>query len=268
MGMKLLPFAMALSCAALVAGCGRQAATESDAEKQHQEQLAEEQQAQLLSALHEREAALDERDRLLTEREQQLAVAPASPAAPQQPAPPPVATAPAPAASASPDVTYQEFYDALSPYGTWVQMPGYGYVWQPLATVQDFRWRPYTLGRWAYTDDGWTWASDEPFGWITYHYGRWKRTHTLGWVWVPADEWAPAWVSWRYGNYYVGWAPLPPEARFDGATGIQQWADQQYNLGESDYTFVPASEFADENMADEEVPPDQADSIYDDSNNV
>jgi hypothetical protein len=269
--MKLLPFAMALSCAALVAGCGRQAATESDAEKQHQEQLTEEQQAQILSALHEREAALDERDRLLTEREQQLAPASASPSQAQQSVPPPVASgpaaAPAPAASAAPDVTYQEFYNALSPYGSWVQMPGYDYVWQPLATVQDNTWRPYTLGHWVYTDDGWTWLSEEPFGWLTYHYGRWMRTHTLGWVWVPGDQWAPAWVSWRYGNNYVGWAPLPPEAQFDGATGIQQWADQQYDLGASDYTFVPATDFGEGNMADVEVPPDENGSIYDDSNN-
>ena len=53
--------------------------------------------------------------------------------------------------------------------------------WQPWATVQDAHWRPYTLGRWAYTDDGWTWISDEPFGWITYHYGRWMRTRNLNW---------------------------------------------------------------------------------------
>jgi hypothetical protein len=265
--MKLLPIAAALSCAALLAGCNRPASTQSDAEKQQQEELAEQQQAQLLSALHEREAALDERDRLLTEREQQLALA--SPT-PQQPAPPPVASAPASAPQSPPpaaDVTYQEFYDALSPYGTWVQMPGYGYVWQPLATVQDFRWRPYTLGHWIYTDDGWTWASDEPFGWLTYHYGRWMRTHTLGWVWFPGDEWAPAWVSWRYGNDFVGWAPLPPEARFDGATGIQQWADEQYDLGASDYTFVSAADFGEGNMADVEVPPDDNGPIFDDSNN-
>jgi hypothetical protein len=263
--MRLFSLAAALSCAALLAGCNRQAATESDAERQQKEQLAEEQQAQILSAMHEREAALDERERLLDEREQ-IAPASASPAAqqPVAPTPPPVA---APPPSAAPEVTYQEFYDALSPYGSWVQMAGYDYVWQPLATVQDSRWRPYTVGQWAYTDDGWTWLSDEPFGWLTYHYGRWMRTHTLGWVWVPGDQWAPAWVSWRYGNNYVGWAPLPPEARFDGATGIQQWADEQYDLGASDYTFVPAADFGEPDMADVDVPSDENEPIYDDSNN-
>jgi hypothetical protein len=28
-------------------------------------------------------------------------------------------------------VSYQTFYDELSPYGKWVDYPGYGYVWSP-----------------------------------------------------------------------------------------------------------------------------------------
>jgi hypothetical protein len=30
------------------------------------------------------------------------------------------------------------------------------------------------------------------------------------WVWIPGIEWAPAWVSWRVGGGYIGWAPLAP----------------------------------------------------------
>ena len=71
-------------------------------------------------------------------------------------------------------------------------------------------WRPYADGYWAYTDVGWTWVSNEDFGWATYHYGRWARLRDHGWVWVPGREWGPAWVSWRTGGDYVGWAPLPP----------------------------------------------------------
>jgi hypothetical protein len=272
--MKLLPIATALSCAALLIGCGRPAASNSDTDKQDQERLAEEQAALQLSQLHEREAALDEREALLAQREQQLAT-PSIPSAPsqppEQPAPLPLApasaqSAPVQPASPSLNASYEVFFDALSPYGSWVLMTGYGYVWQPSATAQDSRWRPYTIGNWAYTNDGWTWISNEPFGWITYHYGRWMRTRTLGWVWFPGDQWAPAWVSWRYGNEFVGWAPLPPEARFNPATGIQQWADQQYNLGATDYTFVPASDFGDDNMADVDVPPDDNGPIYENSN--
>lgn len=281
MGMKIIPFTVGLACAALLVSCGRQRVGDAGTDKQVQEQVDEQHQARQQSELREREAALDERERLLNEREQQSPLAAdAPPTAPDvppvQPVPPgPLAPAAPPldaaqpqADATSPEAGYQLFYDALSTYGSWIEMPGYGYVWQPWTTVQDPRWRPYTIGGWVFTDAGWTWMSDEPFGWITYHYGRWMRTHTLGWVWVPGDQWAPAWVSWRYGNDFAGWAPLPPEARFDGATGIQQWADQQYNLGAADYTFVPASDFGDESMAGDEVPPDQEAPIYDASNNV
>src|SRR2546423_9736807 len=39
---------------------------------------------------------------------------------------------------------------------------------------------------------------------------------------VPGDEWAPAWVSWRSSKDYVGWAPLPPEARSEEHTSELQ----------------------------------------------
>ena len=60
-------------------------------------------------------------------------------------------------------------------------------------------------------DYGWYWDSREPYGWATYHYGRWALTADYGWVWVPGAEWGPAWVDWRYGGGYAGWAPMPPE---------------------------------------------------------
>jgi hypothetical protein len=275
--MKVLRFAViavGFAGVALVVSCGPKAPQTSDTDKQDQDRQAEEHEAQVQRESHEREAALDERERLLTERENQLTVAttpaptPQQAEAPQPGSPVQVPAGATPAPADSTDASYQAFYDALSPYGAWVTMPGYGYVWQPAATVQDAAWRPYTVGHWAFTDQGWTWMSEEPFGWVTYHYGRWMRTRGLNWVWVPGDQWAPAWVSWRYGNDFVGWAPLPPEARFDGATGIQQWADDQYNLGASDYTFVPASDFGDDSMADNAVPVDQNGPIYDDSNNM
>ena len=73
----------------------------------------------------------------------------------------------------------------------------------------------HEYGHWVYTDEwGWYWVSDDDeddWGWVTYHYGRWAFDRRLGWFWVPGDEWAPAWVDWRYGGDYVGWAPLPPD---------------------------------------------------------
>ena len=54
------------------------------------------------------------------------------------------------------------------------------------------------------------WVSNEPFGWATYHYGRWGFSNRVGWFWVPGNRWAPAWVAWRSSNDYLAWAPLPP----------------------------------------------------------
>jgi hypothetical protein len=110
------------------------------------------------------------------------------------------------------------FYDALAPYGDWFSMDKYGWVWAPYNVAVS--WRPYTVGHWVYTDDGCTWDSDEPWGWATYHYGRWTYDATHGWVWVPGEEWAPAWVAWRYGDGYIGWAPLPPAIGWDDGSGL------------------------------------------------
>jgi hypothetical protein len=106
--------------------------------------------------------------------------------------------------------TFQTFYDGLAGQGTWIQTQQFGYVWQPQVT--DPNWAPYTDGYWAYSDQGWFWVSNEAWGWATYHYGRWANLDGTGWVWVPGYVWAPAWVSWRYGNGYTGWAPLPPDS--------------------------------------------------------
>lgn len=106
-----------------------------------------------------------------------------------------------------------EFRVALESYGFWQHSSRFGEVWVPYDKPRG--WRPYTVGRWVYTDEwGWYWVSDpeeEDWGWITYHYGRWVRERGLGWVWVPGEEWAPAWVNWRNGDDYVGWAPQPPD---------------------------------------------------------
>ena len=64
-----------------------------------------------------------------------------------------------------------------------------------------------------YTEEyGWYWDSYEPFAWAVYHYGRWGFDPAYNWYWVPGDTWSPAWVQWRYGDQYVGWAPEPPHA--------------------------------------------------------
>ena len=107
----------------------------------------------------------------------------------------------------SSDITYQQFYDDLSPYGDWVDYQNYGYVWVP--AEQGFR-PYYNNGHWIYTTYGWTWVSNYNWGWAPFHYGRWLYDDAYGWMWVPGYQWAPAWVSWRGGGDYYGWAPLGP----------------------------------------------------------
>jgi len=105
-------------------------------------------------------------------------------------------------------VSDQEFYDNLQNYGTWVQDDQYGNVWVPDV---DGDFRPYaTNGYWVQTDYGTTWVSDYPWGWATFHYGRWRYDDYYGWEWIPGHEWAPAWVNWRHGGGYYGWAPMQP----------------------------------------------------------
>ncbi|MCW0218920.1 MAG: hypothetical protein OJI67_11415 [Prosthecobacter sp.] len=136
---------------------------------------------------------------------------------------------------------YSMFYEELNPYGQWLEVEGYGYAWQPnLATRST--WRPYVDGRWVWSDHGWAWDTPEPFGWATYHYGRWVQINRRGWVWVPGREWAPAWVSWRSGDDCVGWAPLPPIRRH-GFTSIGYECDVNYGLSPSSYIFIEANNF-------------------------
>src|SRR5690606_14132656 len=105
-------------------------------------------------------------------------------------------------------ITYQTFYDELSPYGNWIEYPGYEHVWSP-NVEGDFR--PYlTNGNWEYTTDGWAWASNYDWGWAPFHYGRWLYEPSYGWLWVPGYEWSPAWVTWGEVDGFYAWAPLYP----------------------------------------------------------
>ena len=121
------------------------------------------------------------------------------------------------------DVSMDFIYDNLSG-GNWIDAEGYGYGWQPDVVVRDPNWRPYSDGYWAYTDYGWTWISYEDFGWATYHYGRWANLGDYGWVWFAGEDldWGPAWVSWRTGGDYIGWAPLPPRGPVPNPDFLQE----------------------------------------------
>ena len=141
-----------------------------------------------------------------------------------------------------PVADYGMFYDSLGSYGSWSDTEDYGYVWQP-AVVRDADWRPYSRGRWACSDRGWMWISDEPFGWATYHYGRWTLLRGRGWIWVPGSEWAPSWVSWRENADHIGWAPLPPETLAYRGHAWDSTVDVQFRISPACFTFVEIGYF-------------------------
>jgi probable HAF family extracellular repeat protein len=168
--------------------------------------------------------------------------------------------------SEGPSGDYNVFYSKLSTDGEWVEAGDYGYVFRPRVAQED--WAPYRDGHWVWTDRGWFWHSNEHFGWATYHYGRWVRIAGLGWSWVPGHEWAPAWVSWRKSNNYVGWAPLPPGAHVDQNSGISGWADSYYGLGPKAYTFISYKNWSDPTYQRAFVPPDRTVEIIRETQNI
>ena len=157
----------------------------------------------------------------------------------------PISTAVVPPAQAQ--FRGAQFHDALTPYGQWRHSSRWGDVWAPQVTPD---WRPYTVGRWIYTDDwGWYWVagdSEGQWGWVVYHYGRWVFDADLGWIWIPDDTWGPAWVMWRQGTEQLGWAPLPPEPLL-----------VEYREEPDVWSFVQAQEFFAPDIASVLLPANQ-----------
>ena len=132
--------------------------------------------------------------------------------------------------NAQESISFQVFYDELSPYGTWIDNADYGYVWIPNV---DPGFVPYaTNGYWTLTDEGWAWISNYPWGWAPFHYGRWFTDPNYGPMWVPDNEWGPGWVTWRMSSDYYGWAPIGPGVNINDAYGNGYYEHHNH------YTFV------------------------------
>src|SRR5438270_2739046 len=266
---KFFIFPAVIALAAL-GSCQKQqteAEKNAEVERQVQERLAAEHQTEQQQRLERRQADLDAREKAMAEKENAATSTPARSERAES------ETTESRIRGAKPreraiTTGYSTFYNKLESYGDWIETGDYGYVFHPREAESSRSWRPYTNGRWVYSDAGWTWISEEPFGWATYHYGRWTRLRGIGWVWVPGNQWAPAWVSWRKSNDYVGWAPLPPEARFDQHTGIHNWSDSYYDIGPDQYCFVPTREFGAQRIESALVPPERNVTIVNQTTNV
>ena len=138
-------------------------------------------------------------------------------------------------------VGFQAFYDDLSPYGSWVDYPDYGYVWYP---SEGAGFSPYgTNGYWVLTDFGWTWYSFYVWGWAPFHYGRWFTDPFYGPMWVPGYEWGPGWVAWRQSAGFYGWCPIAPGISIEVA-----YSNSYYGRAD-DWRFVRDRDFGREHLS-------------------
>ena len=166
------------------------------------------------------------------------------------------------------EVTVNYFYDTLTPYGTWVDVDGYGRCWRPSVVVYNPGWQPYCdHGHSVYTDYGWYWFSDYSWGWAPFHYGRWFRHAHWGWCWAPDTIWGPSWVTWRYSDDYCGWAPLPPLAVYREGfgfffNGLAVSVGFDFGLSWNCFAFVPIGHFCDPHPRRYCVAPAQVTQIY------
>ncbi len=117
---------------------------------------------------------------------------------------------------------------ALEENGRWESVPYEGterWFWRP--TTVAVGWSPFTAGRWTDWYGDQTWIPEEPFGYVTHHYGNWVYARD-NWYWAPPVVslriglpflnigffWSPGRVSWIHSGAYVGWVPLAPRETY------------------------------------------------------
>lgn len=152
-------------------------------------------------------------------------------------------------------VSFGSFQRQLSPYGSWSYNARWGDVWRPRAAG----FRPYYDGYWVNTREyGVVWVSNDPWGDVTTHYGRWVFDPRDGWLWVPGYVWGPSWVVWRSGGGQIGWFPMPPDdyygngpyrGRYDNYYGYRDWYGPSFGNDTffSLWIFVGEDRFSDRN---------------------
>jgi hypothetical protein len=101
----------------------------------------------------------------------------------------------------------------LNYYGSFVNMPGCGSVWQPYFVSA--AWSPYDNGSWAwYPNVGYSWVSPYPWGWLPFHSGNWVSCGGSGWGWHPGGSFTglqnTGLLNAARANRPVPTAPAPP----------------------------------------------------------
>lgn len=128
----------------------------------------------------------------------------------------------------------------IEPYGRWVYVQEYRYVWVPIVSVG---WTPFRYGHWTWRKGVYCWIPREPWGWIPFHYGRWIYLPHHGWVWVPPVSrvifWHPGAVAWHIGPTHISWVPLAPGETY---YGYRSYGPSSVNLTKGNI-HIPPSRF-------------------------
>ena len=131
----VLPLVIALS---IFCSCQKQqtdAERQAEIDRQVQQRLDAEHQAQEKEQLAQRQADLNAREKTLAEKEN----AAATPSRDQHPS---IARRTPESSSDRSTASYDTFYTKLDPYGEWRETSDYGYVWQPREAERSRSWRP------------------------------------------------------------------------------------------------------------------------------
>ena len=122
-------------------------------------------------------------------------------------------------------------FPELAEWGDVITIGGVEY-WKPYLLHDALRssWEPYSDGYLYYDDeiDGLVWVSQDPWGFITEHYGYWRHHDRYGFVWRPL--------------YPLAWRPYVATMFYDGSGAILSWcpfSSEVWNLGlyVDDYGF-------------------------------
>jgi len=113
---------------------------------------------------------------------------------------------------------YTSGFADLYTYGSWYNLPGYGFGWQPFGVGAG--WCPfgYGYGNWMWDASiGWNFIGMAPWGWLPYHYGGWVFSPLYGWVWVPTGfgsagfyPYRPVTGVWVHNGGTIGIVPVHP----------------------------------------------------------
>jgi hypothetical protein len=132
-----------------------------------------------------------------------------------------------------------DYYEELRRHGEWILVSPYGKLWHPNLREVGKDFVPYlTGGQWERTPRGWSFEARWPWSEHVFHHGRWLWTQDFDWLWSLDEREGLAYVDWRAGSEWIGWAPQPPQAPRAGAP-----------LPEQKWVYVKAKHFAQDEVA-------------------